>query len=648
MKGLLNLIKRRLSLKLSFGITLFLVVIFIVSLGILFARSRQMVKEGAIARAEQELENMVERVNGAMNVVEAATNTAEWHLTDTQLVPDSILHYARRIVTMNPNFDGCSISMEPNFFPQFGRYFSVYAYHHQGDTIHAIIEKPYDYFDKVYYKTPITLGKPSWVEAYIEDDQGIVSDDYNDMIVSFGVPLVNSKKEVIGVISTDLSMPWLSKIVSEFKPYPNSYCVMLGADGQYLIHPDTTKLMRKTIFTDLDPQTQQDLISLGHEMIEGNQGIMNVKVKGKRCIAVYRSLKRAPWSVALICQEKDILAGYTKLLYILIPLLVFGLLVILAFCLNVVNNMVRPINSLTRKLSYITNGHYNEHIPTTSRRDVIGRLQNLFAEMQMALSAHISSLQDMYAATKQMNEELEEANEHARKADEQKNEFLKDVTHQIRTPLNIMNGFIQVLRDDYESIPKDEVNSILDTMQTNAISISRMVNMLLVAANTGKNVKINTMETVNIQKVVDFMRFLYETNPPFSVGMLTEVCVAEDFTVRSNWDFLTKALIELLYNAKKYTKEGYVKLTAKTEGMTVVFEVEDTGPGINEETQQRLFDTFAKGDVFAEGLGLGLPCCRQMVRLLGGELKYDTSYTNGSRFKLIIPNSHGGDDFRLQ
>lgn len=647
MKGLLDLIKRRLSLKLSFGITLFLVVIFIVSLGILFARSRQMVKEGAIARAEQELENMVERVNGAMNVVEAATNTAEWHLTDTQLVPDSILHYARRIVTMNPNFDGCSISMEPNFFPQRGRYFSVYAYH-DGDSVRAKIEEPYDYFNKVYYKMPITLGKPSWVEAYIENVDGEVSDDYNDMIVSFGVPLVNNKKEVIGVISTDLSMPWLSEIVSEFKPYPNSYCVMLGADGQYLIHPDTTKLMRKTIFTDLDPQTQQDLISLGHEMIEGNQGIMNVKVKGKRCIAVYRSLKRAPWSVALICQEKDILAGYTKLLYILIPLLVFGLLVILAFCMNVVNNMVRPINSLTRKLSYITNGHYNEHIPTTSRRDVIGRLQNLFAEMQMALSAHISSLQEMYAATKQMNEELEEANEHARKADEQKNEFLKDVTHQIRTPLNIMNGFIQVLRDDYESIPKDEVNSILDTMQTNAISISRMVNMLLVAANTGKNVKINTMETVNIQKVIDFMKYLYETNSPFNVDLITEVCVADDFEVKSNWDFLTKALAELIYNAKKYTKEGYVKLTAKTEGMTVVFEVEDTGPGINEETQTRLFDTFAKGDIFAEGLGLGLPCCRQMVRMLGGDLKYDTSYTNGSRFKLIIPNSHGGNDFKLQ
>jgi len=486
------------------------------------------------------------------------------------------------------------------------------------------------------------------VEAYIEDAQGMVSDDYDDMIVSFGMPMVNSKKEVIGVISTDLSMPWLSKIVSEFKPYQNSYCIMLGADGQYLIHPDTAKLMRKTIFTDLDVQTQQDLISLGHDMIAGNKGIMSVEVNGKRCIALYRSLKRAPWSVVLICQETDILAGYTKLLYILIPLLVFGLLVILAFCMNVVNSMVRPIVSLTEKLSYITNGHYNEHIPTTDRRDVIGRLQNNFAEMQKSLSVHISSLQDVNAATKKMNKELEEASEQARIADERKNEFLKDITHQIRTPLNIMNGFIQVLRDDYESIPKDEVNNILDTMQTNAISISRMVNMLLVAANSDKNVKINTMESVNVHKVVDFIKYLFETNPPFTVDIITEVGVADDFMVKTNWDFLTKALAELAYNAKKYTSEGYVKLSVKAEGLTVVFEVEDTGPGIDEETQKRLFDNFEKGDIFAEGLGLGLPCCRQMVRMLGGDLRYDSTYTNGSRFKLIIPNSDGGDDFTLQ
>ena len=646
MKGLLTLIRRKLSLKLSFGITMFLMLIFTISLGILFVRSRQMVKEEAISRAEQELENLVQRVNGAMNEVELVTKSAEWHLTDDQLHPDSILNHARQIVAMNPNFDGCSISMEPNYFPQIGRYFSVYAYNDNvRDTLIAKVESPYDYFDKVYYKTPISLGKPSWVEAYSEDTEGVITDDFENMIVSYCVPLYNSKKEVIGVISTDLSMPWLSELVSEFKPYKNSYSLMLGADGQYLIHPDTTKLMKKTIFTDLDPSDQQDLIALGHEMIAGNKGIMSVKVDGNRCIALYQSLHRAPWSVVLICQESEIMAGYTKLLYILIPLMVFGLLVILAFCLNVITHMVNPINSLTEKLSYITNGHYDEPIERTDRYDVIGRLQNNFAEMQKALADHISNLQEVNVATEKMNKELEEASEEARLADEKKNEFLKDVTHQIRTPLNIINGFIQVLRDDYEAIPKEEINNILDTMQTNAVSISRMVNMLLVIANN--DVKVKTTEAVNVRKLVDFLAYLFETTPPHMVSLITDVQVNDDFVVKSNWEFLGKALAELEYNAKKFTTEGYVKLSARAEGLTVVFEVEDTGPGISKETQEKLFATFEKGDIFNEGLGLGLPCCRQMIRILGGDLRYDTNYTNGSRFIVIIPNSAGdGEDLR--
>ena len=307
--------------------------------------------------------------------------------------------------------------------------------------------------------------------------------------------------------------------------------------------------------------------------------------------------------------------------------------------------MVNPINSLTEKLSYITNGHYDEPIERTDRYDVIGRLQNNFAEMQKALADHISNLQEVNVATEKMNKELEEASEEARLADEKKNEFLKDVTHQIRTPLNIINGFIQVLRDDYEAIPKEEINNILDTMQTNAVSISRMVNMLLVIANN--DVKVKTTEAVNVRKLVDFLAYLFETTPPHMVRLITDVQVNDDFIVKSNWEFLGKALAELEYNAKKFTTEGYVKLSARAEGLTVVFEVEDTGPGISKETQEKLFATFEKGDIFNEGLGLGLPCCRQMIRILGGDLRYDTNYTNGSRFIVIIPNSAGdGEDLR--
>jgi len=645
MINIINRIRRKLSLKLTFGIMLFLIAIFVVSLGILFMRSRQLVREEAMERAEQELDNVVMRVNGMMNEVETATMTARWHLTDDNLQPDSLLNFARRIVAMNPNFDGCSISTEPNYFPQIGRYFSVYAYH-KGDSVVSKTEDPYEYFDKVYYKTPLLLGKPSWVEAYAEDVNGVVSDNFDDLIVSFGVPIRNSKRETIGVISTDLSMPWLSQVISAYKPYPNAYSVMLGADGQYLIHPDTAKLMKKTIFSDADTKNNQDLITLGRDMVSGNSGMLTVKIRGKRCLVLYKSLKRAPWSIALVCPESDILAGYTKLLYILIPLLVFGLLVILAFCLNVITSMVTPINELTDKLSYITHGHYNEPIERTSRRDVIGRLQNNFAEMQEALSKHITSLQEVNNVTCKLNSELEKASVMARKADESKSEFLKDVTHQIRTPLNIINGFTQVLRDDSGSIPRDEVEGLIDTMQYNSVGMNRMINMLLVAANTGKDVKINVMEEVNVHELVDALTYLYAHTPPYTVDLVTDIKMLDTFTVRSNREFLGKALAELLFNAKKFTTDGHVKLTAMASGITVIFMVEDTGPGISEETQARLFDNFEKGNIFDEGLGMGLPTCRQMIRMIGGELKFDAKYTEGSRFVVVIPNSRGEVELR--
>ena len=645
MINIINRIRRKLSLKLTFGIMLFLIAIFVVSLGILFMRSRQLVREEAMERAEQELDNVVMRVNGMMNEVETATMTARWHLTDDNLQPDSLLNFARRIVAMNPNFDGCSISTEPNYFPQIGRYFSVYAYH-EGDSVVSKTEDPYEYFDKVYYKTPLLLGKPSWVEAYAEDVNGVVSDNFDDLIVSFGVPIRNSKRETIGVISTDLSMPWLSQVISAYKPYPNAYSVMLGADGQYLIHPDTAKLMKKTIFSDADTKNNQDLITLGRDMVSGNSGMLTVKIRGKRCLVLYKSLKRAPWSIALVCPESDILAGYTKLLYILIPLLVFGLLVILAFCLNVITSMVKPINELTDKLSYITHGHYNEPIERTSRRDVIGRLQNNFAEMQEALSKHITSLQEVNNVTCKLNSELEKASVMARKADESKSEFLKDVTHQIRTPLNIINGFTQVLRDDSGSIPRDEVEGLIDTMQYNAVGMSRMINMLLVAANSGKDVKVNVMEEVNVHELVDALTYLYAHTPPYTVDLVTDIKMLDTFTVRSNREFLGKALAELLFNAKKFTTDGHVKLTAMASGITVIFMVEDTGPGISEETQARLFDNFEKGNIFDEGLGMGLPTCRQMIRMIGGELKFDAKYTEGSRFVVVIPNSRGEVELR--
>jgi signal transduction histidine kinase len=623
---------------------MFLVVVFMVSLGILFTYARQMVKTQALERAELELSNTTQHVNELMNEVETSTRTAVWHLGESRLTPEWLLNYVRLVAVKNPDFDGCSVALEPNFFPQ-RRHFSVYAYNDKDTTV-AKIEPPYDYFGKPWYKKSAELRQACWVEAYLEDVNGVETENYSDMVVSYSMPMFNQKKELVGVIATDLSMPWLSDVISKYKPYINSYTIMLGPEGQYFVHPDSTRLVKHTIFSDADPVTQQDMIALGREMVAGHKGMMKVKVNGEPCIVLYQSLTKAPWSMALICRESDLFAGYNKLLYILIPVLTFGLLLILVFCLNVISVMVEPLNKLTRKLSYITNGHFNEPIEFSTRKDVIGRLQNNFAEMQQALSSHIYNLNEINAQTEMMNHELEKASEEVQRADEKKNDFVQDLTHQIRTPLNIINGFTQVLRDDYASIPPEEIDDITETMQTNAVHISRMMSMLAVASNAGKDVKVNLKERVNLKELIDHVAMVYATRPPHTVELTTEVGVSDTHTVKTNRDFLTKALNELLFNAKKFTTEGHVKLSIKTDGLKVLFIVEDTGPGISADMRAKLFSNFEKGDILSEGLGLGLPVCRQLVRLIGGELKLDKSYTNGSRFIIVIPDEDAWVDLR--
>jgi signal transduction histidine kinase len=107
--------------------------------------------------------------------------------------------------------------------------------------------------------------------------------------------------------------------------------------------------------------------------------------------------------------------------------------------------------------------------------------------------------------------------------------------------------------------------------------------------------------------------------------------------ILTNRNYLSKALSEVLYNAKKFTTEGCIVLRIRTGARVVRFIVEDTGPGIPEEDAPRLLESFTKANELSEGLGLGLPLTKRHVTNLGGELILDTTYKAGCRFIIQLP-----------
>ncbi len=632
-------IRMSLSTKLSTGILVFVILGFLVSLGVLFQQSRKLVKEEAIAHAENILDHTTQRVAGYLKEVEKATNDMEGVVLQN-MKPDSLMKYVHQIVAQNPNFNGCSITTEPYYFPQFGRYFSVYSVR-SGDSISTVREAEYEYFEKVWYKSPRLAEEAVWVDPFDDFNEGTLSSE--EMIASYCKPLYTPDHRFIGVLSTDLSLPRLSKAISAKKPYEHSYCMMLGKDGHYFVHPDTTKLFTKTIFSDIDPTQHADIITLGYEMTAGKQGVLEVNIDGNECYVFYRPLPNTPWSVALVCTESDVFSDYNRLAYIVIPLLVAGLLFILLFCKKTVRHFINPLDQLVEQAHRIADGHFNEHMPLSNRTDVIGHLQNNFVAMQQTLDEHVGNIKHINVETQKRNEELISANQLAQEANRKKTAFLQDMSHQIRTPLNIIQGFVQVLRDDYQIIPQEEITNITNTMRQNAIAVTRMVDMLIAASALENGNSIEKKDKVNCKEFIQTIAENYHHHPPLTTQLVIDNKVEDTLTIQTNRDYLTKALNELLYNAKKFaagdgsTTKGYVTLRIKNSLQWLQFQVEDKGPGIAETDRDLIFQQFTKLNEFSEGLGLGLTIARQFALLLGGSLSLDTTYTDGSRFILRIP-----------
>ncbi len=374
-----------LSTRLAIVILVLAAPLFITTIGALFLEARQVIRHKAVGRAKSALNASMQRLDRNLLAVQTATEAYSWVLEE-QLHPDSFLTLSHKVVALNPHIDGCSVSAEPYLFPEKGRHYSVYTVR-EPDSVRTVVEEEYEYFQKTWYKLPYDLNEPCWEIYFDEADSLELTID--GMLASYGKPLHNAKNEIVGVISTDLSLLKLTKIINEERPYPNSYFVMLDSDGRYVVHPDTTRLFKKTIFDDADPRTNQDLIALGHQMTAGKEGGMPIYIDGKGYLVCYQPVPGTDWSMAIVCPDNDILKNYYMLSNIVIPLLIIGLLIIVLLCYRAVSQAFGSIRQLLLKTRMIAEGNMEVFIGHSNRIDDVGRLQNSFAAMLQALQFHI-------------------------------------------------------------------------------------------------------------------------------------------------------------------------------------------------------------------------------------------------------------------
>ena len=225
--------------------------------------------------------------------------------------------------------------------------------------------------------------------------------------------------------------------------------------------------------------------------------------------------------------------------------------------------------------------------------------------------------------------------------------FIQNLSHQIRTPLNIIIGFANVL---YESIvsrskstkgkfeAEENLSDIMGLMKYNAIHLKRMVLMLFDSSSTAGAEKLmnNRKDEVSCNTVAR-ESISYTKDHFLGLGVMFETELSDEVYILTNHIYLMRTLRELLYNAAKYSDGKHILLHVSETTTTVRFTVEDTGPGLPDNPVDLIYKPFIKIDDFSEGLGLGLPLCKRHALSLGGDLIYDKDYHDGCRFIVEMP-----------
>ena len=634
-------IRRSFSAKVIMWVLLLAVPVFLASVGVLFWQSHKLIRAEAVERATGVLTCAMHRINRYLITAETASNTNAVWIDKQSLHPDSLLAITNRIAKTNPYTDGCAISTEPGVLSQYPDGFMAVSFN-QKDSVNSFIENNNNFFQERWYTIPRAQRKTTWV--VFTDNNRNQDVDEDATIASYAHPLFNEKGKFIGVMSIWLSLQHISKIMAEVRPYPHSYYVMIDEKGRYVGHPDSTRLFNQTIFSVADPQHQADLIALGYEMTKGKKGSMSLKVNGAKSLVCYMPVKGTPWSLAIVCPHSDILRGFYRLTYIVVALLFVGLLLIFIRCHKTVTASLSPLQQLLEKTKAVSNGHLEVDIAHTKRTDVIGGLQNSFATMLESLNYYVNSVRTATDQTKRYNRELEHATQLVIEAERRKTIFIQNVTHQIRTPLNIIMGFAQVLSsptDDSslsEELGEEEIKSIAGTMTHNTRLLIRMVMMLFDSSDSGKSEseKCDKREMVACNETCrTALKFITKHHPDVSVEFETKL--DDDFCIHTNGRYMEYSIEELLNNAVRYSDQQHISLHVERTEEYVRFIVQDTGKGIAEDDRETIFKFFTKIDDFSEGLGLGLPLTKRHAETLGGNLTLDTSYTAGCRFIYQLP-----------
>ena len=268
-------------------------------------------------------------------------------------------------------------------------------------------------------------------------------------------------------------------------------------------------------------------------------------------------------------------------------------------------------------------------VPGQFPSETVDLLQNFATQSALAIQNA-----RLFREIEKKGRELEVASKH-------KSEFLANMSHELRTPLNAILGYTELILDKiYGNVP-EQIQEVLERVEQNGRHLLSLINDVLDLSKIEAGQLTLSLSDYSIKEVVQTVvtaveSLAAEKNLELKVRVSPEVDCGKGDEQR-----ISQVLMNLLGNAIKFTEEGKVEVEATTSKDTFLVSVSDTGPGLSEADQQRIFEEFHQVDASSTrkkgGTGLGLSIAKRIVEMHGGRIWVESTLGQGSTFSFTLP-----------